>query len=75
MVTITKGMSERVVARFYVIKSVPVNAQLEAKRAELVKLWNVPATEIVSSCDRAGLGFKDRQSISLGQFRGTYSEI
>ena len=52
MVTITKRMSERVVARFDAIKSVPANAWLQAKRAELVKLWNVPATEIVSSCDR-----------------------
>ena len=52
MVTITKGMSERVVARFDAIKSVPANAWLQAKRAELVKLWNVPASEIVSSCDR-----------------------
>ena len=52
MVTITKGMSERVEAGFGAIKSVPANARLQAKRAELVKLWNVPASEIVSSCDR-----------------------
>ena len=49
-------------------KSVHVNAQLQAKRAELVKLWNVAATEIVA---RAGLGSKDRQSLSPRQLSRT----